>query len=143
MIKYENYLGLCWLLNSSESSQDFIRSEFDYGIRQRRALRGYPKAGFRLIVEHYDMSKFRQFWHDLNYGTDKFLTDQPIFGSFDTNKVVRFISAYRLKELSYKRWEITCAVEIVEHVNDVVVTKCPLVPSKTLFIGTPLVPCKI
>ena len=143
MIKYEDYLDRCWFLNSSESSQDFIRSEFDYGIRQRRALRGYPKAGFRLVLEPFEMVKFKKFWHDLDYGAKKFRTDQPIFGVFAPNKIVRFISAYRLKELSYHRWEVTCAVEIVKYEDDFMVNKCPLTPDVALLVGVPLVPCGI
>ena len=141
MLKYEDYLQKCWLLNESEAHQDFIRSEFDYGGRQRRALRGYPKAGFRLTLDAYQMVKWKKFWDDLNQGTEKFETNQLIFGVFATPKTVRFIQAYRLREIGYMRWEVSCAVEILKIKDDYASIACPLMPHVGLVPHIPRVPC--
>ena len=122
MIKYEDYLDKCWLLNQSKAPTDFIRSTFDYGIRQRRALRGYPVAGVRLVLTSDEVTTFKTFWADLNYGTDKFETDQPIFGDQSLQKIVRFTTSYSLTEKKYKTYELTCQVEITGDVFDVVIS---------------------
>ncbi len=78
MLKYEDYMDACWILGNSQSSQDFIRSDFYYGTRQRRALRGYDIASFGIYVDYTQMIMFKKLWHDLHFGPDKFITDMPL-----------------------------------------------------------------
>ena len=141
MIKYEDYLTKCWLLNKSRANTDFIRSSFDYGIRQRRALRGYPVAGVRLVLNMGEVLQFKKFWIALNYGTDKFITDQPIFGDPSYGKTVRFTTAYNLSEIGYLKYELTCQVEILKTNIKKDFLTCPLAPHVGLTPKIGLMPC--
>ena len=143
MIKYEDYLDRCWFLNTSQASQDFIRSTFDYGTRQRRALRGYDVANMRLTMNWGELIQFKKFWLKLNYGTDKFKTDQPIFGDPTPNKTIRFITAYSITELSYRKFEVTCVVEIIKTsiIDDILNLTCPRKPHVGLTPMVGLTPC--
>jgi len=143
MLRYEDYLDRCWFLNAGVASTDFIRSQFDFGTRQRRALRGYDNVGFRLIVGWGELIRFKTFWLDLNMGTEKFTTDQPIFGDPTKNKTVRFTSGYNLKELSYRRWEITGTVEIISTTinDDWLKDQCPRIPHVGFVPNAPVFPC--
>ena len=140
MIKYENYLSICWKLNTSQAPQNFIRSQFTFGTRQRRALRGYPQAGFSIVADAAQVQQFKKLWFDLDYGAKKFLTDQPIFGDFNNNKEVRFTSAYQLQELGAYMYLITCSVEMTR-LGKPTFQDCGLVPGAPLVPHIPLVPC--
>ena len=142
MIKYEDFLDKCWLYNQSRAHTDFIRSTFDYSIRQRRALRGYPDAGVKISLDLGQVLQFKKFWLKLNYGTDKFLTDQFIFGDPTSNKTVRFTTAYSLQEISFQRWMLTCQVEIIKtSIIDDLLDICPLKPHVGLTPKVGLMPC--
>jgi len=143
MIKrYKDYNLPCWRYNTSQASQDFIRSEFDFSARQRRALRGTDKANMKITVDAVQMLSFKRFWIDINYGASKFVTDMYIFGDPSLEKVVRFIGAYSVQEVSYITWEITCTAEILETtiVKDWLYN-CPRIPHVRLVPQVPLVPC--
>ena len=140
MLKYEDYLNKCFLLGNSQNSTDFIRSVFDYGIRQRRALKGYSTHNFTLTVNLDQLRAFQRLWHDLGEGTDPFLTDKVIHGNINKDKTIRFTSGYSLEEVGYYTWRIKAQVELMAMGIDPA-TVCPLVPHYGLTIGSPLVPC--
>ncbi len=142
MIKYEDYNLPCWLLNQGKAHQDFIRSDFDYNTRQRRALRGYDSIGVRLSLDLGQVIEFKKFWLATNYGTEKFLTDMLVFGDPTLNKTVRFTSSYNLSETSYNRYSITCTAEIVKTtIESTLLDVCPLAPHNGLVPMTGLTPC--
>ena len=100
MITYSDLMTVCWRLGSSQSSDDRVRSQFDYGTRQRRGHRGYPTSSFAITVNQDDMDYFKIFWSKLNQGVDSFILDMPIYGSTTKKKVVRFTTAYTIKDLT-------------------------------------------
>ena len=142
MVKYKTYGLPCWRLNQSQASQDFIRSEFDFNIRQRRALRGTDKANMLITVNGAGMLQWKRFWSALNYGTNKFITDMYIFGDPTVNKVCRYINSYSIQEVGYDKFQITATAEILEtNIKDVWLEYCPLEPYVGLTPKVPLAPC--
>ena len=147
MIKYSDIMTVCWQLASSQSSDDRVRSQFDYGTRQRRGHRGYPTSSFAITVNQDDMDYFKIFWSKLNQGVDSFILDMPIYGSTTDKKVVRFITGYNIKDLTNtgedQYYQITCQVEILQDVNPNVggSNDCPLVPRNQLTPRSDLFPC--
>ena len=142
MIKYDDYLLPCWRLNQSQASQDFIRSEFDFNIRQRRALRGTDKANMLITVTAAQMLEFKRFWLAIDYGTVKWQTNMYIFGDPTDYKVVRFIGSYAIQEVGYLKFQITATVEILEsNIKDEWLEYCPLEPYYGLTPKAPLSPC--
>lgn len=107
-------MSKCFTLGGSQNGTDFIRSQFDYGVRQRRAVRSYPVHNFTISVEPTELASFQSFWLALNEGTDIWLTDQIVHGDLTTDKEVRFIRGYTLEELSYNRWRISCSIELIK-----------------------------
>lgn len=114
MLKYEDYLQKCFLLGRSDNGQDFIRSRFDYYVRQRRAVRGYPVHAFTLQLDRTELLSFQNLWTDLDEGTDIFVTDQVVHGDLTTNKQVRFTKGYTLEEISHYRWKLSCSIELIK-----------------------------
>lgn len=115
MIKYETYLpNKCWNATSTLASQDFIRSNFDYGARQRRAISGYDTQSMTITVTLYYLKQFKLFWKDLNNGTDKFLTDQWINQDDTTDKIARYTAAYSVQEHDNDMYTITAPVELIQ-----------------------------
>ena len=142
MLQYEDYLTTKWKLNTGTASNDVIRSEFDYGARQRRALRGYDRAGVSVYLTANEVMIFKKFWLDLSYGAEKFLTDMNLFGDPTLAKTVRFTAPYTLREIGCNLYLMTTSVELVKtSINEYLDTACPLSPSPTLLIGVPRVPC--
>lgn len=138
MIKWENYITKSFMLNTSTEPTNFIRSQFDYGVRQRRALRSYPKYVGSVYLEWYDIADFKQFWTDTNEGTDIFNTDMLIHGDDTSNKEIRATAGYSMQELGCGRYKISFPIELVKTGT---LTECPLAPRNLLIIGQPLVPC--
>jgi len=68
----------------------------------------------RIIVNATELIAWETFWSDLNYGTDKFTTDQAINGDNTTGKTARFTSGYTLAELGAEQYEISVPVELIQ-----------------------------
>lgn len=114
MLKYENYLTNCFELSSSKEGASFIRSQFDYGVRQRRAIRGYSSYVVKLTLNYGELNKFKIFWNALNLGTDIFYTDMVIHGDVTINKQIRFSEPYALQEWDQDGiFMVQCQIEIV------------------------------
>ena len=140
MIKYEDYLDRCFTLASSQQGVSFIRSQFDYGVRQRRAVRGYSTHNVRIVMRSmHEVQIFKQFWEDLNLGADKFLTDQVIHDDISREKTIRFTNVFSLQQMGADRFIVTCVVELVK--SGIGVNDCPLVPSNHLVPHDGLVLC--
>lgn len=112
-VKYETYFpNICWTLSGTVVATNFIRSQFDYGVRQRRALRGNDNYSVRIVLSNQtDMDQWLLFWSDLNYGNDIFITDQIIDGDTSVDKNVRFTSGYSNRDIGNGLQEITVPVE--------------------------------
>jgi hypothetical protein len=118
MITYGDYNLPDWTLSAGASATNFIRSQFGFGTRQRRAVRGYDVYGVRIVIESSDdLTSFKTFWNDLNDGNDKFYTDQVINGGTSTSKIVRFTNGYTIKDLSVYKFEITIPLELIQLTN--------------------------
>lgn len=112
--KYEDYVTECWTLSSAQAATNFIRSQFDYGTRQRRAVRGYDTQGVRIVLDSTQLTAWESFWLLLNDGTDKFYTDQVINGDTTTGKIARFMTGYTLSELGGDLFEVSVPVELIQ-----------------------------
>ena len=147
MITYSDIMTTCWRLGSSQSSDDRVRSQFDYGTRQRRGHRGYPTSSFMITVNQEGMDYFKILWSKLNQGVDSFILDMPIFGSTTDKKMVRFITAYTIKDSTNtgteQYYDISCTVEILQDINPNAggSNDCPLVPRNQLTPRADLFPC--
>lgn len=141
MIKYEDYLDKCFELSSSKEASSFIRSQFDYGTRQRRGIRGYTTYNVILTLTFGELNRFKTFWNDLNLGTDIFLTDMVIHDDVTYDKQVRFSDSYTLNEWdSSGIWVLQCPLEIVR-TGIPRWERCPLIPSNFLLPNDEIKPC--
>jgi len=136
MIHINDYLDNDFMLNSSQESTNFIRSRFDYGTRQRRGLKGYPKYNVKIILSLYELKSFKTMWDDLYDGTDTFYTDQTIRGEAGVNKIVRFITSYGLREIGGLKYEVSCIIEILSTSS-----LCPLIIGDHTIIGDNTIIC--
>ncbi len=140
MVKWSDYLDKCFLVGGSQQSTNFIRSQFDYGVRQRRVQKGYSTHSFSITVSYDELISFETLWADLNDGTDAWLTDNIVHGNLNADKTVRFISGYTLEERRNHTWSIGCSIELIEKGTPKSL-RCPLVPSYGLSPTDGLTPC--
>ena len=115
MISYSTYLSVSFTLNSGTITTPFIRSSFDFGVRQRRVVQGYDTFSVRLVLDedNGEMTEFRALWTALNNGTDKFLTDEVINSDETTAKTVRFISGYSISQIGANKFIVTVPLELI------------------------------
>ncbi len=111
--KWEDYVQKNFMLSSSNEPTNFIRSNFDYGVRQRRAVRGYSKYTVKVYLQFWELQNFQRFWDDLDEGTKQWYTDNVIHGDNTLNKTVRFVSGYQLREMGCGIYLMTCPIEFI------------------------------
>lgn len=141
MIKYEDYLSNNFELSGSQEPTSFIRSQFDYGTRQRRAVRGYSTHDVKLTLEMYELQKFKQFWESLDFGTDIFLTDMVIHGDTTKGKQIRFKTSYSLSEWNQSGiYMLSAQVELIK-TGTPIDESCPLIPQPYLYPEEGVIPC--
>ncbi len=100
-------------LGSGSVATNFVRSQFDYGARQRRGVRGYDVFSVKLVLDQAEMINFTHFWDMLNDGNDKFYTDQVINADTTSSKIVRFISGYEISQIGANKFIVTVPVELI------------------------------
>lgn len=138
MVHYDDYINKCFILNTSTEPTNFIRSDFDYGVRQRRAVKGYVKYGVKLVLGYDDLVSFQKLWSDLDEGTLGFYSNAMIHGDISLNKTIRFTSGYSLSELGNGRYALSTSIELLKKG----VFTCPnRVPQHFLHAEDGLVPC--
>ncbi len=112
---YETYNLPSFTLSTGTVSTNFIRSRFDYGTRQRRAVRGYDAYNVRVVIQSaVDLTSWELLWSDLNDGNDKFYTDETLNGDTSASKIVRFTSGYTIRDITVGKFEITIPIEIIQ-----------------------------
>ena len=116
--KWEDYIQQCFKLSGSVEAQSFIRSTFDYSIRQRRAVRGYSRYPVNVYLEFWELKNFQRFWSDLNEGTNTWYTDNIIHGDNTLGKTVRFTEGYKLSEVGKGIHLMTCGIELIRTGTD-------------------------
>ncbi len=125
-------------LGSGSAATNFIRSQFDYGARQRRGIRGYDVFSVKLVLDQIGMINFTHFWDMLNDGNDKFYTDQVINADTTSSKIVRFMSGYEVAQIGSNKFIVTVPLELIltgtqsVTINDVGITA-------TFTVNTPTV----
>ena len=78
-------------------------------------MRGYDVYNVRLVLESAaTLAVFKTFWSDLNDGNDKFNTDQVINGDTSASKIVRFTSAYSIRDITAYKFEVTIPLEFIQ-----------------------------
>lgn len=113
-ITYETYLpDKCWILSSSQAAKNFIRSDFDYGARQRRAIRGYDTQKVNILLSASELASWKSFWAAINDGTDTFYTNQYIHQDGTTGKIARFTDTYSVNEINNNMFEVSTNVELI------------------------------
>lgn len=112
---YETYLpNNCWILSNSQAAMNFIRSEFDYGARQRRAVRGYDTQQVNILLSFTELQAWKSFWVAIGYGADPFYTSQYIHQDGTANKIARFTSPYSVKEIDRDIFEVSTVAELIQ-----------------------------
>ena len=114
MISYETYMTVSFNLGAGKASTNFIRSQFDYGTRQRRAVRGFDTFGVRFCLTQTQMDEWTTFWDALNDGNDKFTTDEVINSDVTTGKIARFTSGYDVSQIGANKFIITVPLELIQ-----------------------------
>ena len=107
-------MSVSFNLGSGQVSTDFIRSKFDYANRQRRAVKGYDTFSVKLVMTQTEMTAWVSFWLALDYGTDKFTTDEVINHDTTTGKVCRFTSGYQVTQIGANKFIVTVPIEIIQ-----------------------------
>lgn len=138
MISYETYMSTSFNLSSGSAATNFIRSQFDYGARQRRGVRGYDVFSAKLVLTPTEKNNFLHLWDILNYGNDKFYTDEVINGDQTLGKIVRFIGGYEIAQIGSNKFIVTVPLELISSgtqsvtINDTGITS-------TFTVNTPIV----
>ena len=114
MIIYETYMNTSFNLGTGSVATNFIRSQFDYGTRQRRGVRGYDVFSVTLVLDQAEMINFADFWADLNYGNDKFVTNEVINNDQTTAKIARFTSGYQIAQIGANKFVVTVPIELIQ-----------------------------
>ena len=142
MLRYEDYKLPCWANGTFNAADNMLRTQFDYGIRQRRKPMGLPTASYAILIkDQKTFESFTKFWGDLNNGVDVWTTDNR-FGPYKSkNKKVRFTQPYQMNDLGAGLFEITCTIEMADPKNDATVG-CTLFPHDTLHPEDKLYPNK-
>ena len=138
LVVYEDYMNGCFLLGRSQEGTSFIRSVFDFGVRQRRAVKGYVTYDVALVLEFYELREFQTLWVDLDEGANSFTYSGMIHG--DTSaKEVRFVSPYTVEELGGGLYRVGSVLEVVKSGDSLYA--CPLVPSNMVIAQDGVMPC--
>lgn len=116
MVSYETYMSVHFSLGSGVISSNFIRSIFDYGVRQRRGVRGYDSFSARLVLDEDkgEKTEWLTFWNALNDGNDKFTTNEVINGDETTGKIVRFMGGYEISQIGANKFIVTVPLELIQ-----------------------------
>ncbi len=101
-------------LGSGSAATNFIRSQFDYGTRQRRGVRGYDVFSVSLVLDQAETINFEDFWADLNFGNDKFYINEVINNDQTTAKIARFTSGYQIAQIGADKFIITVPIELIQ-----------------------------
>ena len=118
-------------LGISYEADNRIRSQFDYGIRQRRGKRGLDKVELKFILDKKQLRKFKELWDYLQDGINIFGTSQEVHGIEATGAKheLRFISAYKIDTLMGTReglYDLSVQAEVLKIGNELY--SCPLMP---------------
>ena len=142
MIIYEDYnIPKKPLLKSDNSKNGlaFIRSEFEYSPRQRSTYKQTTKSGFSIVLKHWQLINFEQFWSDINFGADPFTASFFVHGNDNVNKTLRFTDSYTLKNLGNYFYEVSSEIEVISNGTPKSTTGA-LVPYETLYPSLTLYP---
>lgn len=107
-------MSVSFNLHSGVKATNFIRSQFDYGTRQRRTVNGYDSYSVKLILSQSEMTDFERFWKALNDGNDKFYTDEVIGADTTVPKIARFTSGYEVSHLGANKFTVSVPIELIE-----------------------------
>ncbi len=138
MISYGTYMSVSFTLGSGKASTNFIRSSFDYGARQRRAVRGYDIFSVKLVLDQTEMINFIHFWDMLNDGSDKFYTDEVINSDTTAAKIVRFTSGHEVSQIGASKFIITVPLELIQTGTQSVIIN-DTGTTATFIVSTPVV----
>lgn len=140
MLKYEDYKLPCWMQGTFSAADNIMRTQFDYGIRQRRKPTGNPAASFAILIKSQkDLESFTKFWGDLHNGVDTWTTDYRFGPYTKKSKKVRFTQPYQMNDLGAGLFEVTCSMEMPDPKNDAI-AGCTLVPHNDLHPEDKLYP---
>ncbi len=142
MYHWEDYLDKQFMLASSQEPTNFIRSDFDYGARQRRAVKGYQSYAAKIVLEFWELVAFKDFWALLLDGSQPFYTNMNMHGDDTFNKEVRFTSGYTLQEIGDNKYILTCSMEL-KRTGTSSRSVCPKVPTQIFMPDTGVTPCGI
>lgn len=114
MLQYEDYDIGIFTLNTGKDATNFIRSQFGYKDKQRRAVKEYENFNVRLVLTMPKLESFEAFWELINFGNDKFLTDQIINSDLTSGKIVRFTSGYNISQIGADQFIVTVPLELIQ-----------------------------
>ena len=105
--------------NTNIPGNTFIRSQFDYGIRQRKQYCSQYGVGFTFIAKsQIQMKAFKDFYYiTLNNGVDSFLADWQIQG-IDGTKEFRFSDVYDVTALGSNKFSISASFDMITKIKD-------------------------
>jgi len=111
MLKYVDTELPCPTLSISKMPQDFLRSSIPYVKEQSAYGHNHTNQAFVVIVDKVGVSKFLEFWLDLNEGISWFECDFLIAGIKGTKKA-RFITPHKIEQLSLNLFRVSTAIEM-------------------------------
>ena len=105
--------------NTYSPGDTFIRSEFDYAIRQRKQYCGQYGVGFTFILQsRLLMQAFNSFYYnELNSGVRSFNADWEVEG-FDGAKEFRFSSVYQTTALGAGKYQVVASFDLLTSIKD-------------------------
>ena len=142
MLRFEDYTLPCALLSGSDSAEgsSFIRTQWDFGTRQRAVQRGYVTAQFNLLLTHPELISFKQFYSDLFNGSQAFNYSGSVHGNDNLNKIIRFTAPFLVSPVGNNIFKVSTAIEMINK-GTPRSESCPKMPYNTLYPNDTNLPC--
>lgn len=105
--------------NSMQGGQSFIRSDFDYGTRQRASYCANYFVGFTFIAKTPEQMKaFKDFfYYTLKNGSKSFEADWEIEGISGVKEFI-FSTPYTVSHLGLGKYSISASFEMLTKIKD-------------------------
>ncbi len=106
--------------NTMQGGNTFIRSEFDYAIRQRKQYCPNYSVGFSFIMESkLQMKEWKDFYYTiLNNGVDTFGAEWEVEG-IEGWKEFRFNNIYSTVALGNNIYQVSAGFDMITKIKDI------------------------
>ncbi len=118
-------------------SGTFASNVFDYGTRKTRVPNSVYKAQWSVILDGTQMTDFKRFYQEINYGVDSFQATWAYEGT-TTEHTYRYITPLTISNLGKGLYVVASDIEVIGQIAKT----CTLQVSSGLLMTADLVICQ-